>query len=227
MKVIRLIFLYIFIMLGANSGISQIHVDSNLKNRFEESVLNAPDEVKDRYFKLDELMNSGLNGIVFIQKMTVDTSDFDKYSNKSEVEIVEMSTVDSIVMADNQSSVNNFLFCSGILFNDSLVMNLGYPFSSERITHVIHNGKVCTQFVASSEYDNLYKLYEHDSLAAEVQVPVVLEDFSMSDSVYLHDMILYGSVKLTTKEYYKKIEHKFIKLRWRIEYLFKCILKKV
>jgi hypothetical protein len=183
--------------------------------------------------KVIELEKDTLNqtGFVIITKDKIDTlNEKESQPALSEITLIEIDPETSkpvtTVKTKKVESNNDysFAFCYQNFKNDTLAIQIGFPFWEQALTHLIFKNRIKTFHTEYLKWDALFKANINDSLTNNLTIPAKTIKFILSDNVFKAGKTIFGSAEIITSSYFKKDlgeESYFYNLQRRMKYYFK------
>ena len=198
-------------------GASQILIDPTLPEKYTAAIQNFPKNGKAAIEKWDKTLGdsiSGFHGLVVCSLSKIDTL------NKKELKKLGFELEKNPEMFGD----GGVLLATAQFQNGVLKVGIGQIFEPEFITHEIKNDSMQTTFRKSYKQDFILKLEKSDKLTNELQLPVVVQNFSLSTTSFEVGTVLYGSCEFETQPYFIQDfweDDQFLQLKNKYKYVFK------
>ncbi len=229
MKPFVKMFILILALLGFNFSYSQIVVDTSLKAKYDSIMKLCDKGIQKKSEQMDKMEDYSGGYVLFIKSAT-DT--LNKKIFKKQFRDVVISDLDGNVSTREQKeAIEDLAFCGlEFLEDDTLKISIGFPFDSKSISHLIIKNKVKTE--VNIYYKNnsiLKKEIKSKKLTNNLFIKGNALAFSLSDTKFANNKIIYGFAEINSDEFYCKDfynEDQFLQLRYKMKYYFKFKVKK-
>lgn len=228
-----LLFLLAFLIICSNVN-AQVVKDASVKDSFT-TVFHRLDKVTQA--KLLKLEQEGQPaGMVILSQYESDT--LNKATlKKLDFEGITLTPIDPETnqpikqepKSEVQENPYTVIFCGSILLNDTLSMDLGAPFASQSLKHIVYKGSVRTTYNEYLKYDSILKAGIQLPHTNDLTIDVKTVQFKVNDTAFNSGKTIYGIAEVVTEPYYKRNmweENEFYKIQWRMKYYFSCPIYK-
>lgn len=213
--------------------IGQVTYDPNIVKQYDSLYRKLPKETRR---ELSENSHKTITEIGFAF-LTIDKTDtlnleIQHDSNLKDVVLIDMDPISLKPIKTKRKNAEpktlySLLFCFGTLANDTLAIQIGEPFFSQTILHLITANSVSTTYNERMKRDTIFKSALHDTLTNDLTISAQTIKFTLSDSSLSLGKTLYGMAEIITSPYFKKDtweENEYLELRHKIKYYFKVRL---
>ncbi|MCB9275624.1 MAG: hypothetical protein H6564_16380 [Lewinellaceae bacterium] len=209
---------------------AQVVFDSTLAENYSARLRCLPDKHRESILKLEEqLVEENNGGLVLLSLISQDT--LHKDSLRFEEPSSSVRIVDSWVPGFESSRAEETsafdapaLFIGGAeIIGDTLIITASDIFN-RTITHLVYGDSVKAMYTERYDGEYILKRQEHDALADEVTVPVIIRAFSLNTPDYLGQPLLYGAAELESEPFFVKAGPEsdvMLRVKWRFRYVFK------
>jgi hypothetical protein len=198
---------------------SQVIIDPAISKKYNSAIKKRSKEIQKNGKQADNLQDYS-EGVVIFTSYQADTL------NRFELKQIQGSDV---VLIDIDPKTGKPI--KSKRKQSTEVIEIGYPFASQNITHSIFNRHVTTVYKEHYKYDSLVKVNASDSFTNEITLNGENISFTLSDSSLSTGKFIYGYAEIIMEPYYLKdswVENQFFILRWKLKYYFKFrVIKKL